>query len=138
MNQKPKPTSSMTPTNPSVFRRAVCAAVVATAIVLPATRSVAQTTNDWNGTNSGNWSDPLNWVVQPTPGLLDTNILSFFGNTNYFSTNDFATPPYQLHQLYFSNSGAASNGNTVTLSGNQLSFYANGATSPGISNFGAS
>jgi autotransporter-associated beta strand protein len=128
----------MTPTNPSVFRRAVCAAVVATAIVLPATRSVAQTTNDWNGTNSGNWSDPLNWVVQPTPGLLDTNILRFFGNTNYFSTNDFATPPYQLHQLYFSNSGAASNGNTVTLSGNQLSFYANGATSPGISNFGAS
>ncbi len=65
----------------------------------------------WNGNNSQNWSDPLNWDVSPTPGTV-----FFFpqGATRYTSNNDLG--PFNVNSFYFTRSG----GNSYSIIGNPL------------------
>ena len=75
------------------------------------------------------WASGTNWSATPVSSL-DTELI-FSGTLNasaaIVSNNDVATPPFQLNKLTFNASGTTTAG-TYLISGNQLDFRNNTAT----------
>lgn len=78
-------------------------------------------------TNSGAWSQPLNWTNLAAPPVSGSNnlTLNFLGDNFYSATNDLADT-FTLNALCLNNAAAATN----VLSGNPLDFSANGTALP--------
>ena len=85
-------------------------------------------------TNSGIWSQPLNWTNLAAPPVGGgTNLsLNFVGNALYSVTNDLVGA-FSLNGLYLNNTAAATN----AISGNPLNFSASGSVLPVLVQTGA-
>ena len=85
-------------------------------------------------TNSGAWSQPLNWTNLVAPPVSGSNNLSlnFFGNSFYSVTNDLAGA-FTLNGLNLNNIAAATN----FISGNPLNFSASATLLPTLVQSGA-
>ena len=130
------PTSSPQTQNPMKPSRHPFFGTFAVIAAFGVVSSAHAATHTWTGTTAGtyNWTSPTNWTVghRPVVSTPSSATPAFLAaSTAIISNNDNATVPFKLNQLSFTNVGPSSGtAPTVTLTGSQLEFISNGATTP--------
>lgn len=111
-------------------RRLSVAAVLGGSVVFAMT-GAAQDVATWNGSASGDWSNPSNWNSSFVPNGNDE--INVAGSSNLTMNNDLTGAALNQYRLFF-NTGAGA----FTLGGNALAFYDFGGNAPKIENNSAS